>query len=179
MEVRMMIFYRTGTLLCIIQIKFMPLSSFLFYFPQDAAVSLFLGILIHSILLSIAISLSALKSWQPPTKMSFNRAAIFLVILVLFRPTGILLGLGLGTSSGYGGHFLTAILQSLSAGIFIHVTFFSLLPGEFGKPGESSCHGAGASENGQSQPTLFWKLILLVSGWTSLSIIMLMVKHSH
>jgi zinc transporter ZupT len=155
------------------------MNSPYFIFPQDAAVSLFLGILIHSILLSIAISLSALKAWQPPAKMSFNRAAIFLIILVLFRPAGILLGLALGTSSGYGGHFITAMLQSLSAGIFIHVTFFSLLPGEFGKPGESSCHVAGAAGNGASQPTLFWKLTLLVSGWTSLSIIMLLVKHSH
>jgi hypothetical protein len=78
--------------------------------------------------------------------MSFSRAAIFLLILIGFRPAGILLGLGIGTSSGLGAHLMIAVLQSLSAGIFIHLTFFSLLPGEFGRPGVNFTNNLPAAD---------------------------------
>jgi hypothetical protein len=108
--------------------------------------------------------------------MSFSRAAIFLLILIGFRPAGILLGLGIGSSSGLGAQLTIAVLQSLSAGIFIHLTFFSLLPGEFGRSGESSCH---SGSDGTVEVKLYWKLICLVIGWLTLALIILLVRHSH
>ena len=142
---------------------------------KETAISLFLGILLHGILLAIAISLACLKVWNPPVNISFVRAGICLVLLTLFRPIGILLGLGIGSMSGYGAHLTTAILQSLSAGIFIHVTFFSLLTQEFGKT-SSGCHSFGQDNK---EVKIHWKLVCLVLGWLSLAFIILAVHHSH
>ena len=95
------------------------------------ATSLFVGIAFHACLLSAAVSLTTLRAWLKLSKISFKKCALIQVAICIFRPVGIALGLFVENVGGMEGNIASAVLTSLSTGIFLHVIFVSLIPAEF------------------------------------------------
>ena len=95
------------------------------------AMSIFIGISLHACLLSLVVSLATLRSWVPLSQQSMKKLAMILVTMCIFRPLGIFFGLLVKKLDDGETNIMSAILMSLSTGVFLHVTFISLIPAEF------------------------------------------------
>ena len=61
------------------------------------ALSLFIGIMVHGFLLSVAVSFLALTTWLP-LEIPKKRIVQYLACLILTRPIGILIGVAVGST---------------------------------------------------------------------------------
>ena len=102
----------------------------------------------------------------------------------LNRPLGVILGLLVLQFHGFTALIFAATLQSLSAGVFIYITFMSLIPAEFImdlQDNDCALHyikediGNGAKEaqgiEGLSKSTIYWKLLAFTCGWAIMAIL--------
>ena len=100
---------------------------------QSNATSIFVGITLHACLLSAAVSLTTLRTWVTFPQLSLKKCAFIMFVMCLFRPIGILCGLLVQHLNDNETSLVPAILMSLSSGVFLHVTFLSLIPAEFSR----------------------------------------------
>ena len=103
------------------------------------ATSIFIGILLHASLLSLVVSLTTLKEWISYPNLPLSKCAFIQLIMCLFRPIGNLLGLLVQNANDESTSVISAILMSLSTGVFLHVTFLSLIPSEFSIDKKAHC----------------------------------------
>ena len=103
------------------------------------AMSIFIGISLHACLLSLVVSLATLRSWVPLSQQSMKKLAMILVTMCVFRPLGIFFGLLVKKLDDGETNIMSAILMSLSTGVFLHVTFISLIPAEFSHSTTAHC----------------------------------------
>lgn len=87
---------------------------------------LFLAVLIHEALVVFALGVNIAKR-----NMGFLVSLKYIVMVTGSIPVGILIGLLIGTTPGLFGSAVSAVLQGIAAGIFIHVTFMEIIPDEF------------------------------------------------
>ncbi|XP_049847100.1 zinc transporter ZIP3-like [Schistocerca gregaria] len=87
---------------------------------------LFLAVLIHEVLVVLALGVNIAKRNLGVTK-SFR----YILMATGSIPVGMIVGLLIGTAPGLFGSVLSACLQGIAAGIFIHVTFMEIMPEEF------------------------------------------------
>ncbi|XP_076341477.1 zinc transporter ZIP3-like [Tachypleus tridentatus] len=88
--------------------------------------NLFLGVAIHELLVAFSMGVNV-------ARLRLSRAATFL-FSVLFSasiPVGQIVGLCVGSNQSIGGQTVSAVLQAIAAGTFIHVTFMEVIPCEF------------------------------------------------
>ena len=95
------------------------------------ATSIFIGISLHACLLSSVVSLTTLRAWVTLPELSLKKCALIQFVMCLFRPIGIVCGLLVQHLNDNETNVVSAILISLSTGVFLHVTFLSLIPSEF------------------------------------------------
>lgn len=93
------------------------------------AIHLFIGIILHECLVSVALALNAVRLQQQNINLLMHIK--FALLFSLTIPLGNVLGILLGYTPGHFGRFISAIFQGFAAGTFIHVTFFGLIPEEF------------------------------------------------
>ena len=103
------------------------------------ATSIFIGISLHACLLSLVVSLTTLKAWASIPRLSLRKCAFIQLLMCLFRPIGIILGLLVQNLNDKETNVISAILMSLSTGVFLHVTFLSLIPAEFPSQATNRC----------------------------------------
>lgn len=92
---------------------------------QNKVFHLFLAVLFHEMLVALAVGANI-------AKMNLGLVASLKYILIMTGsiPVGILLGLLIRTAPGLLGACVSATLQGIAAGIFIHVTFMEIIPEE-------------------------------------------------
>lgn len=86
---------------------------------------LFLAVLFHEILVALALGANIAK-----LNLSLLSSLKYILIVTGSIPVGILLGLLIRTAPGLLGASVSAFLQGIAAGIFIHVTFMEIIPEE-------------------------------------------------
>lgn len=94
----------------------------------STAIHLFIGIILHECLVSIALGLNAVRLQQQNINLLMHIK--FALLFSLTIPLGNVLGILLGYTPGHFGRFISAIFQGFAAGTFIHVTFLELIPEE-------------------------------------------------
>lgn len=90
------------------------------------AVHLFIAIIIHQCLIAVALGMNSAR-----LRYSFTCYLRFALIFSAAIPSGVLIGILIQHAPGTAGELASAILQGLSAGIFLHVTFQDFLPTQF------------------------------------------------
>lgn len=90
------------------------------------AVHLFIAIIIHQCLIAVALGINSAR-----LRYSFTSYLRFAFIFSAAIPSGVFIGIIIQHAPGTGGELASAVLQGLSAGIFLHVTFQDFLPSEF------------------------------------------------
>lgn len=90
------------------------------------AVHLFVAIIIHECLMSLALGMSSTK-----LRYSFSSYLKFAFFLSAVIPVGVVIGIVVEHAPGTSGEIASVILQGLSAGVFLHVSFQDFLPKEF------------------------------------------------
>uniref|UniRef100_A0A670ZMX7 Solute carrier family 39 member 2 n=1 Tax=Pseudonaja textilis TaxID=8673 RepID=A0A670ZMX7_PSETE len=88
-------------------------------------IQLCLAVLIHKAIMSFSLSL---KLVQSSTKLQWR--ILYLVVFVLMSPIGISIGIGVSLSNGDGSGLAQAVLEGVSAGTFLYITFLEILPYE-------------------------------------------------
>jgi zinc transporter ZupT len=87
---------------------------------------LLFAILVHEALVAFSVGITMTRQ-----RLAFSRAVKSILLFSTAVPIGILIGLAVQQAPGTAGSIISAIFQSLAAGIFIHVTFLELVPAEF------------------------------------------------
>lgn len=90
------------------------------------AVHLFIAIIIHECLIAVALGINSTR-----LRYTFTSYLRFALLFSAAIPIGVLIGILIQHAPGTGGEIASAVLQGLSAGIFLHVTFQDFLPTEF------------------------------------------------
>lgn len=90
------------------------------------AVHLFIAIIVHECLIATALGINSTR-----LRYSFSSYIKFALIFSSAVPFGVVIGIVIEHAPGTGGEITSAVLQGLSAGIFLHVTFQDFLPAEF------------------------------------------------
>jgi len=127
---------------------------------KSSAISLFTAIMLHGFPLATAVTAALLKHWIP-LGLGMSRMAFYLVLMCFIRPLGIILGIFVVHVPGITALIIAATMQSLSAGIFIHITFMSLLPEEFNPR--------------QDKEKCRWKVLAFSSGWIVMTLLSFVV----
>lgn len=86
---------------------------------------LFLAVLFHEMLVALALGANIAK-----LNLGLLGSLKYILIVTGSIPVGILLGLLIRTAPGLLGACVSAVLQGIAAGIFIHVTFMEIIPEE-------------------------------------------------
>ena len=86
---------------------------------------LFLAVLFHEMLVALAVGANIAK-----LNLGLVASLKYILIVTGSIPVGILLGLLIRTAPGLLGACVSATLQGIAAGIFIHVTFMEIIPEE-------------------------------------------------
>lgn len=86
---------------------------------------LFLAVLFHEMLVALAVGANIAK-----LNLGLLASLKYILIVTGSIPMGILLGLLIRTAPGLLGACISATLQGIAAGIFIHVTFMEIIPEE-------------------------------------------------
>ena len=98
--------------------------------PNNTSVwSLFLAVIIHKCVIAFSLGIQFAENIQHTA-----RAVLFIVFFAVMSPVGAAIGTAMTeTGSGSGAvDIASAILQGLSAGVFLYVTFFEVLGKEVG-----------------------------------------------
>ncbi|ETE61967.1 Zinc transporter ZIP2, partial [Ophiophagus hannah] len=90
-------------------------------------IQLCLAVLIHKAIMGFSLSL---KLVQSSTKLQWR--ILYLVVFALMSPIGISVGIGVSLFNGDGSGLAQAVLEGVSAGTFLYVTFLEILPYELG-----------------------------------------------
>lgn len=93
------------------------------------ALHLFIAILVHECLVAVALGLNTAK-----LKLPVSSIIKFAILFSVALPIGIACGLGLRRTPGVVGDIVSALVQGLAAGTFLHIIFQELIPSEFGTP---------------------------------------------
>ncbi len=96
---------------------------------NTAVWNLFLAIIIHQCVISFSMGIQFSEYGK-----HVRRAVLFMVIFALMTPVGAAIGTALteGAAGNSGVDDASAILQSISTGVFLYVTFFEVLGREVG-----------------------------------------------
>ncbi|XP_019631410.1 PREDICTED: zinc transporter ZIP3-like [Branchiostoma belcheri] len=94
-------------------------------------INLYIGVMIHECLAAFALGVN-LVSANMKTPTVVKLALLFCVMV----PAGMGAGMGIQTQPGFVTAVISAILQGLAAGTFLHVTFFEILGRELEKDGD-------------------------------------------
>lgn len=150
-----------------------------------SAVAVFTGIALHAAIFSFAVSVSVIKlSFESSSyvqtrtqsqgmKRVLSAAAVILTLACLARPFGVSLGVLITKLPGNSGQVVKAILTSFSTGIFMEITFISMIRQEF-KSGEEVCN----KRKEVNQISRRLKYVFMVAGILLISIVMTwMSKH--
>ncbi|KAJ9587844.1 hypothetical protein L9F63_018716 [Diploptera punctata] len=86
---------------------------------------LFLAVLIHELLVALALGVNIAK-----LNLSLLKSLKYILIVTGSIPVGIVVGIIVRAAPGLTGAAVSAVLQGLAAGIFIHVTFMEIIPEE-------------------------------------------------
>jgi len=92
---------------------------------QTKVFHLFLAVLFHEMLVALAVGANIAK-----LNLGLVASLKYILIVTGSIPVGILLGLLIRTAPGLLGACVSATLQGIAAGIFIHVTFMEIIPEE-------------------------------------------------
>ena len=120
------------------------------------ATSIFIGISLHASLLSLVVSLTTIKAWVASPDLPLSKCAFIQLVMCFFRPMGIMLGFLVQNTKDENANVISAILMSLSTGVFLHVTFLSLIPSEFSSNMKSHC-GSNLEEESMKNQDPFEK----------------------
>lgn len=93
-------------------------------------VNLVIGVAMHELLVAFAMGVNVSRL-KVPTSTALKLAVIFSASI----PCGQLLGLLIGHYQSTTGQVISAVLQGLATGTFIHVTFLEVIPSEFQEKG--------------------------------------------
>ena len=115
------------------------------------ATNIFIGIALHASLVGFVVSITTLRIWLKLPNMSLMKCVMIQCVMCLFRPLGICLGMMVGNLNGSAERIISAILTSLSAGIFLHVTFLSLIPAEFSTDKNHSANHCSSNQTTTKQ----------------------------
>ncbi|XP_039206084.1 zinc transporter ZIP2 [Crotalus tigris] len=88
-------------------------------------IQLCLAVLIHKAIMSFSLSL---KLVQSSTRLQWRM--LYLVVFALMSPIGISVGIGVSLFNGDGSGLAQAVLEGVSAGTFLYITFLEILPYE-------------------------------------------------
>jgi len=89
-------------------------------------IGLSVGVTIHGCLVAFALGMS-LASHQSSVRSTVVRFGLIYSIMV---PSGIGIGMAIGTVRGFVGRLISGLLQALTAGTFIYVIFAEIFPHE-------------------------------------------------
>ncbi|PSN39669.1 Zinc transporter ZIP3 [Blattella germanica] len=84
-----------------------------------------LAILLHEVLVALALGVNIAK-----LNLGLLKSLKYILMVTGSIPFGIVLGMLIRTAPGLAGVAVSAVLQGLAAGIFIHVTFMEIIPEE-------------------------------------------------
>ncbi|KAK7933737.1 hypothetical protein WMY93_004633 [Mugilogobius chulae] len=84
--------------------------------------------------------MSELSIVQPVSEAGAERlsgawVAAYLIVFALMSPLGLGVGLGVMEADLSSGALVQAVLEGLSAGTFVYITFLEILPHELNSPG--------------------------------------------
>lgn len=88
------------------------------------------AILVHKSIIVFSLSLKLVQSAVPQVWI-----AAYLVIFAMMSPIGIAIGICVMEAQLSSGALIQAILEGLSAGTFIYITFMEILPHELNSAG--------------------------------------------
>lgn len=104
---------------------------------------------------------------------SFRQVLTVAIILSLIRPVGLLIGLGFEPMQGYPGRVISATMESILAGIFFHLTFFTLPKTVFTF---RNLYGSGSGFTGPESIRLCWRLAFTATGCFSVVVIVALLQ---
>lgn len=84
------------------------------------------GVTVHGCLVAFALGM-ALTSHHMSSRSAVIRFGVIYSIMV---PSGIGIGMAIGTVRGFVGRLVSGLLQALTAGTFIYVIFVEIFPNE-------------------------------------------------
>ncbi|NXK81705.1 S39A3 protein, partial [Amazona guildingii] len=87
--------------------------------------SLFIGIAIHETLVAVALGISMAK-----TSLPLKDAVKMAVTVSLMIPLGISIGMGIESTQNAASNIVSLLLQGISGGTFLFITFFEILAKE-------------------------------------------------
>ena len=96
---------------------------------STAVWNLFLAIIIHECIIAFSLGIQFAENIQ-----HVRRAVLFVIIFALMTPVGAAIGTAMteGAAGNPGVNAASAILQAVSTGVFLYVTFFEVLGREVG-----------------------------------------------
>ncbi len=96
---------------------------------STAVWNLFLAIIIHECIIAFSLGIQFAENMQ-----HVRRAVLFTVIFALMSPFGAAIGTAMteGAAGNPGVNAASAVLQAVSTGVFLYVTFFEVLGREVG-----------------------------------------------
>ncbi|KAM8961379.1 zinc transporter ZIP3 [Pelodytes ibericus] len=92
----------------------------------DKVLSLFIGVVIHETLVSVALGVSMAK-----INILMKDAAKMAVLVSIMIPVGIAIGMAIESAQNLASSITSALLQGIAGGTFLFVTFFEILIKEF------------------------------------------------
>lgn len=113
--------------------------------------SLFLGVAVHEMLAAVALGVSITKA-----SLKIKDAAKLGVMVSAMIPMGVVVGISIESAQTLAGSIVSVVLQGLTAGTFLFVTFFEIL----------------ARELEEKQDRLL-KVLFLVLGYGTLAVLVL------
>lgn len=96
---------------------------------NDKATKIFIGMILHESLMAFALGMR-LASLQKTRCQNLKYILVFCIAI----PAGMIVGIVIGQTPGTTTTIINAVLQSIAAGTFIHVTFMELIPEVFRDP---------------------------------------------
>uniref|UniRef100_UPI0037E839D4 zinc transporter ZIP1 n=1 Tax=Semicossyphus pulcher TaxID=241346 RepID=UPI0037E839D4 len=88
------------------------------------------AILIHKSIIVFSLSVKLVQSAVPPMWV-----AAYIGVFAMMSPIGIAIGISVMEAGLAAGALIQAILEGLSAGTFVYITFMEILPHELNSPG--------------------------------------------
>lgn len=91
----------------------------------DSVISLFIAVIAHESLCAFAMGFNFSKQ-----KLKICTILKLSLVFASVIPIGIGMGMGLGEIHGFTGKVVSAVLQGIAAGTFLHVIFLEMIPPE-------------------------------------------------
>ncbi|NXI45841.1 S39A3 protein, partial [Galbula dea] len=110
-------------------------------------ISLFLGVAVHETLVAVALGISMAKR-----ALGLKDAAKVAVMVSLMIPLGISIGMGIESTQTAASSIISLLLQGITAGTFLFITFFEILVKEL-----------------EDKSDRLLKVLFLVLGYTALA----------